>query len=154
MVWEDVCCEKKFARCYINAYEDMFEDLCVLFGEPVPNEEVVVVPSAQPGQPEDELLVYHDAVSFEEEPAGVNAENPIVLPADVFNIISDSSDSSGDFWRVIEGYYASDSDPESVLAMPGVPSFPPHTNDFPAKMPVSPVAFIARDGKLVDTAYM
>ncbi|KAL0458408.1 UNVERIFIED_CONTAM: hypothetical protein Slati_0468000 [Sesamum latifolium] len=67
--------EKKLARCYNNAYEDMFEDLCVLFGEPVPNEQVLVVPAAEPAPAEAEQVVPQDDVVVEVVPAVFNAEN-------------------------------------------------------------------------------
>ncbi|KAK4415945.1 hypothetical protein Salat_2701900 [Sesamum alatum] len=31
-VWKRVCKEKKLAKCYINAFEDLYNALCVLFG--------------------------------------------------------------------------------------------------------------------------
>ncbi|KAL0285457.1 UNVERIFIED_CONTAM: hypothetical protein Sangu_2777800 [Sesamum angustifolium] len=94
--------EKKTARCYINAYEDLFEDLCVFFGEAIPNEQLLVVQAANPTTAEADQDLHQDGVVVEVGPPIDNAENPIVIPPTVVNIISDSSDSSGEFWRVIE----------------------------------------------------
>ncbi|KAL0309139.1 UNVERIFIED_CONTAM: hypothetical protein Sradi_5856200 [Sesamum radiatum] len=97
--------EKKTARCYINAYEDLFEDLCVLFGEPVANERALTVQPPDPAAPAVDPVGHPDGVLLEVGPSINNAENPIVIPPTVVNILSDSSDSSGEFWRVIEEYY-------------------------------------------------
>ncbi|KAL0400233.1 UNVERIFIED_CONTAM: hypothetical protein Sradi_2366600 [Sesamum radiatum] len=109
----------------------MFEDLCVLFGEPVPNEQVLIVPAALLPPLELEQVVPPVEVQVEVVPVDLNTENPIQMPGNVVNIISDSSDSSGDFWRVTEEHYASDSDPDSVLPLPGVASVPCKHNDSP-----------------------
>ncbi|KAK4434657.1 hypothetical protein Salat_0628500 [Sesamum alatum] len=63
------------------------------------------------------------AISAEEN-AGGSAEGDVALPVDPVVTLSDSSDSfdlAGSMWRVLDEYYASESDPDSVLPPPGVP---------------------------------
>ncbi|KAL0449481.1 UNVERIFIED_CONTAM: hypothetical protein Slati_1504500 [Sesamum latifolium] len=90
------------------------------------------VPPAVLPPPVPEPVVPQAKVEIDVVHVELNNEIPIQMPGNVVNIISDSSDSSGDFWRVIEEFYASDSDPDSVLPLPGVPSFPGKHGDSPA----------------------
>ncbi|KAK4422626.1 hypothetical protein Salat_1845100 [Sesamum alatum] len=56
--------------------------------------------------------------------AGGLAEGDGAVLADPVVTLSDSStdsDSAGSMWRVLDEYYASESDPDSVLPPPGVP---------------------------------
>ncbi|KAL0386029.1 UNVERIFIED_CONTAM: hypothetical protein Sradi_2997200 [Sesamum radiatum] len=122
----------------------MFEDLCVLFGEELPNKQVVVaLDEANPGPVVAAEVPPVAAAAIDLDPLVENAENAIVIPPTVLNILSYSFDSSDDFWRVIEENYpseenyASDSDPDSVLAMPGVPSITPGPAYAPPKSPNS-----------------
>ncbi|KAL0340404.1 UNVERIFIED_CONTAM: hypothetical protein Sradi_4557200 [Sesamum radiatum] len=62
-----------------------------------------------------------EAVVVVVDPEPVNVHSLTVIPPMV-NIISNSSEFSGDFWKVIEEYSASDSEGDSILAMPNVPS--------------------------------
>ncbi|KAL0462449.1 UNVERIFIED_CONTAM: hypothetical protein Slati_0132500 [Sesamum latifolium] len=116
------------ARCYINAYDDLFEDLCVLFGQQVDNEHgVMEVAPAPPAAVTQHAMNEETAVVVvDHEP--VNVHSPIVMPPMV-NIISDSSESSGGFWKIIEEYSASDGVRDSILALPGVLSSGPKNPD-------------------------
>ncbi|KAK4433251.1 hypothetical protein Salat_1087400 [Sesamum alatum] len=100
--------QNKRAKCYCNAYEDLCEQLCILFDKPnnaqddvidadrtdaLGNEVVPVDPihEAGPSDPPNEAL--HD----EPVPTAVGIPSPVLF-------ISDSSDSSSSMWRDLEEY--------------------------------------------------
>ncbi|KAK4428808.1 hypothetical protein Salat_1180700 [Sesamum alatum] len=120
-VWRKICRENKLARCYVNAYEDLLEELCMLFGVPVENEEA---PPVDPPAEDAPLVAFGaDAQPLEGwvDPAPVAIEGaPAIQP--VVHVISDSSDSSSSLWRFIDDYYGSDDDADSILPPPGVPT--------------------------------
>ncbi|KAK4438174.1 hypothetical protein Salat_0151600 [Sesamum alatum] len=99
--------EKKLAKCYINAFEDLYNELCMLFGpENALENEGPIDLNAPPPEPVD-----GDA-------------SPIIpqLSSTVRAIvhISDSSGSSSSLWKGID-LQSSDGDADSVLPPPGVP---------------------------------
>ncbi|KAK4428757.1 hypothetical protein Salat_1175600 [Sesamum alatum] len=92
-VWREICREKKLARYYVNAYEDLLEELCMLFGVPVENEEA---PPVEPPAEDAPLVAFGaDAQPLEGwvDPAPVAIEGAPVIQS-VVHVISDSSDSS------------------------------------------------------------
>ncbi|KAK4435763.1 hypothetical protein Salat_0739800 [Sesamum alatum] len=147
-VWRRLRRQNRKARCYVNAYEDLWPQLCVLFERPnnpaddviqadhfdlnVPARDVgwVEAPQQHDGQaafPAEEnvdVAAKGNEAVLAEENAGGPAEGDAALPADPVVTLSDSSsssDSAGSMWRALDEYYASESDPDSVLPPPGVP---------------------------------
>ncbi|KAK4431004.1 hypothetical protein Salat_0862400 [Sesamum alatum] len=136
------------ARCYVNAYEDLWPQLCVLFERPnnpaddviqadhfdlnVPVRDVgwVEAPQQHEGQAafpaEGNATI--PAEGNEDVPAEENARGPaegdVALPTNPVVTLFDSlasSNSAGSMWRALDEYYASESDPDLVLPPPGVP---------------------------------
>ncbi|KAL0440358.1 UNVERIFIED_CONTAM: hypothetical protein Slati_2518800 [Sesamum latifolium] len=108
--------EKDVAKCYVNAYEEMYEKLVVLLSG-------------------DENM--HDAFGEEEEvdsvasfvvlPGWVDDAPPPpidnIIPANI-NELDESGHDSTSLWCSLEEYYASDSEQEdSILPLPGIPSY-------------------------------
>ncbi|KAK4431051.1 hypothetical protein Salat_0867100 [Sesamum alatum] len=111
-VWKAMRKEKKLSRCYINAYEDLWDELYFLFAPPPEDD--------PPAAAEQEIDL--NVPKIEEEPVvpeGTIVVNPINLPLVVH--IPDSSDSSSSILGFIRDYYGTDSDDDSVLPPPGVP---------------------------------
>ncbi|KAL2226336.1 UNVERIFIED_CONTAM: hypothetical protein Sindi_1992300 [Sesamum indicum] len=105
-------------KCYVNTYEDMLEELCQLFAQPVDSYLGTV------GEPESEL----NEVKSEKGPdAPALVETTKVsreVPNDPcpFAYVSDSSSSSSSSWNFMDEFYGCQSDADSVLPLPGVPS--------------------------------
>ncbi|KAK4438812.1 hypothetical protein Salat_0215800 [Sesamum alatum] len=113
-VWREFCREKKLARCYVNAYEDLLEELCMLFEAPPadpPAEDAPLVAFGADAQPIEGWV----------DPAPVAIEGAPTIQL-VVHVIFDRSDSSSSLWRFIDDYYGSDGDADSVLPPPGVPT--------------------------------
>ncbi|KAL0307498.1 UNVERIFIED_CONTAM: hypothetical protein Sangu_3027800 [Sesamum angustifolium] len=106
---------------FVTAVDSVWEEICA----PVPNEDVVVqvAPALPPILAEQGVLEELIVVEVDDTP--VHNDGLILVPAIMVSILSDSSDSTSSFWRVIEEYYTSNSDSDCVLSLPGVPSMGP-----------------------------
>ncbi|KAK4427125.1 hypothetical protein Salat_1481400 [Sesamum alatum] len=128
-VWREICRENKLTRCYVNAYEELLEELCMLFGQPVEDEDAPAADAPPEGPPPVALGAAPQPVAIGAAPQLVegfvdpaliqNDDELVILP--VVHVISDTSDSSSFIWRFIDEYYGSESDADYVLPPPGVP---------------------------------
>ncbi|KAK4441732.1 hypothetical protein Salat_0508100 [Sesamum alatum] len=128
-IWKLMCQERKKAKWYINTYEDLYEELCMLFGDrdDKANNDAVT-------QPIDLNVPQADVVVGDVSPpknVDKASHNNVVL-------ISDSSDSSSSLWGYIEELLGSGSDADSVLPLSGVPAS--HSKK-KGVMPQSPPSF-------------
>ncbi|KAK4419514.1 hypothetical protein Salat_2364300 [Sesamum alatum] len=90
-VWKRVCKEKKLAKCYINAFEDLYNELCLVFGpENAMGNEGPIDLNAPPHEPVD-----GDASPIIPHLTGTV---PVIVH------ISDSSGSSSFLWKGIDLY--------------------------------------------------
>ncbi|KAK4417479.1 hypothetical protein Salat_2573600 [Sesamum alatum] len=113
-IWERIIKERVLAKCYVNAYEDFFDHLCMLFD----------------GRTAEEAHVYSEGevdsiASFSLWSGWVDDVPPLpmenLVEANV-NELEDGPADSTSLWRFLEEYYASDDDEvESILALPGIP---------------------------------
>ncbi|KAK4419853.1 hypothetical protein Salat_2398200 [Sesamum alatum] len=118
----DVNKEKVIAKCYVNAYEDQYANLCVLFG---------------PDHLDTELgEVDNDVESFVVVPrylAELTQDGITTRVQHTVNVPADGSVDSTSLWRFMERYYPSDEDEvDSILSLSGVPRGTlTATNDIP-----------------------
>ncbi|KAK4438485.1 hypothetical protein Salat_0182800 [Sesamum alatum] len=109
--------ERVLAKCYVNAYEDFYEGLCMLYG---------------PHNADDKPTVFHveeemDSVASFYPPIGWVDDSPRefypnVMLANIYKLDTTSVDSTS-LWRFLEEYYASDDEDgvNSILALPAAP---------------------------------
>ncbi|KAK4414672.1 hypothetical protein Salat_2880200 [Sesamum alatum] len=115
-LWRTLVRQNKRARCYVNAAEELWEELCILFDRD--NEERNDVIDAD----RFDLNVPAPAEGWVDPPPPRANENaPVAAPTILNNVDSSGSSSSSDFWAALDAYYGSDSDADSVLPVPGVP---------------------------------
>ncbi|KAK4422807.1 hypothetical protein Salat_1863200 [Sesamum alatum] len=95
--------ERVLGKCYVNAYEDFYESLCILFDADNPDEETLVT---EDEEVDDSPLTFY---------------NNIML-AHIHKLDTTSVDSTS-LWRFLEEYYTSDEEDEvnSLLAVPAAP---------------------------------
>ncbi|KAK4425442.1 hypothetical protein Salat_1738200 [Sesamum alatum] len=111
-VWKRICRENKRARCYINAYEDLWEELSRLF---------------DPANYADNDVIDADRFDLNVPPPeeGWVDAPPCQVKQSVGDSkpgnLSDSSDYSSSMWGWMQEFYGSESDADSVLPPPGVP---------------------------------
>ncbi|KAK4430791.1 hypothetical protein Salat_0840800 [Sesamum alatum] len=121
-VWEMIIQERVIAKCYVNAYEDQYANLCILFG---------------PDHLDTELgKVDNDVELFAVVPrylAELPQDGITTRVQHTVNVLADGSVDSTSLWRFMERYYPSDEDEvDSILSLPGVPrGTPTATNDIP-----------------------
>ncbi|KAK4433246.1 hypothetical protein Salat_1086900 [Sesamum alatum] len=146
--------QNRKARCYVNAYEDLWPQLCVLFERPNnPQDDVIQadrfdlnvsardvgwVEAPQHHEGQAAIPAEGNVVVPAEGNAGAPSEGDAAVAADPVVTLSGSSmdsDSAGSMWRALDEYYASESDPDSVLPPPGVPRLTVKRENVP---PVSP----------------
>ncbi|KAK4413721.1 hypothetical protein Salat_2784900 [Sesamum alatum] len=92
-VWREICREKKLARCYVNAYEDLLEELCMLFSVPVENEEAPPTEVLTKDVPLVAFGANAQLLKDWVDPTPVGIEGALAIQP-VVHVISDSSDSS------------------------------------------------------------
>ncbi|KAK4424953.1 hypothetical protein Salat_1688900 [Sesamum alatum] len=121
-IWEKLTQERVLAKCYVNAYDDFYEGLCMLYG---------------PNNADDEPTVFHeeeevDSVASFYPPLGwvddsPRAFDPNIMLANIYQLDTTSVNSTS-LWRFLEEYYASDDEDEvnSMLALPA--ASPPSPN--------------------------
>ncbi|KAK4415278.1 hypothetical protein Salat_2635100 [Sesamum alatum] len=116
-IWEKLTKKRVLAKCYVNAYEDFYDGLCVLYGPDSANDEPTVF------HEEEEV----DLVASLCPPLGWVDESPRdfypnVMLANIYQLDTKSVDSTS-LLRFLEEYYASDDEDEvnSILALPAAP---------------------------------
>ncbi|KAK4430738.1 hypothetical protein Salat_0835500 [Sesamum alatum] len=118
VTWELIIKEHVLAKCYVNAYEDLYEKLCLLFGTD---------PPTYPCLAEEEEV--DSIASFAVLPGWVDDYPPPPMNEIILaNIghLDDASIDSTSLWRFLEEYYASDD--EEVESMVGIPGFGSRSN--------------------------
>ncbi|KAK4412865.1 hypothetical protein Salat_2933700 [Sesamum alatum] len=111
-IWRCLCWENKRAKCYINAYDELWDELSRLFDRANYGENDVIDADIF------DLNLPPREEGWVDAPPPREIEGP--CPQPVVNLF-DSSDSSSSMLKWMEDYYGTDSDVDSVLPPPGVP---------------------------------
>ncbi|KAK4434991.1 hypothetical protein Salat_0662100 [Sesamum alatum] len=125
--------QNKRARCYVNAAEELCEELCILFNRDNEERNDVIdsdhfdlnVPAPVEGW-------------VDPPPPRANEDAPITATPILNNANSSGSSSSSSFWAALDAYYGSHSDADSVLPVPGIPSSRLKTGPTASTSPKSP----------------
>ncbi|KAK4433323.1 hypothetical protein Salat_1094600 [Sesamum alatum] len=108
--------ERVLCKCYVNAYEDFYESLCILFGPDTPDQPNLMYEEEEV----DSVMAFYPPFGWVDEiPYAVGQS--IMLPH--INQLQNTSVDTASLWRFLEEYYPSDDEEEvnSILALPAAP---------------------------------
>ncbi|KAK4419795.1 hypothetical protein Salat_2392400 [Sesamum alatum] len=119
--WEKMIKERVLCKCYVNAYEDFYESLCILFGPDTPDQPNLMYEEEEV----DSVMAFYPPFGWVDEiPYAVGQS--IMLPH--INQLQNTSVDTASLWRFLEEYYPSD-DEEEVNSMLALPAAPPPSPD-------------------------